>query len=547
MVSVGGRNDIRTGVQYGRNGRTEAAGFERERLMSGTGPGTSRPDGETSVCCVSKRSGGKSEQMRKEETKGCSIEGSVFTFVPEVCGPKTPSRRSLSEVSRQGLEKEQDPCREHQLPLNFYCATCKEVICRDCTVVTHPYDLHRILDTADALATLRTSALALLRHYTLVRSFHTSLSSALEMYIVNNPSMTHACMEIADRLDIESGDYLQQAVKEAEILVESESNLHRFGSKVREWEGRQEDWSGVVFLALRCQLLAGYKSASDKVFLRVGDWVIATPWIYLRHLLEPYLPEKGATDTANTNLHAKQPSKTGPRSPSPRGRDKSFPHNARQMVLNNLLPYVIFNPEIRYFLQISDLRNTEVTLVVEPSSNHVREYLTRRHHAAAPSTQTLRAGFSFADDALNFVEKQFMMGGRHKSRVVGSYMVVEGGQGGREAGTGVQRIVKVSLPDVTIVDGGRGFPSVGCRKVNKGDVMLDHQFRGRPVLSVALRDISDVSAFHLGHVTRGLDGLTYLIEAEEYRKAETGFRAKILATVRREEEATYQVTLGMDI
>ncbi|XP_047499559.1 uncharacterized protein LOC125046013 isoform X3 [Penaeus chinensis] len=521
---------------------------------------------ERRVCAVypRDREESRSKCARKKPKAAALRDQFSVAFVPEVCGPKTPSRRSLSEVSRQGLEKEQDPCREHQLPLNFYCATCKEVICRDCTVVTHPYDLHRILDTADALATLRTSALALLRHYTLVRSFHTSLSSALEMYIVNNPSMTHACMEIADRLDIESGDYLQQAVKEAEILVESESNLHRFGSKVREWEGRQEDWSGVVFLALRCQLLAGYKSASDKVFLslllltirfsdslspilRVGDWVIATPWIYLRHLLEPYLPEKGATDTANTNLHAKQPSKTGPRSPSPRGRDKSFPHNARQMVLNNLLPYVIFNPEIRYFLQISDLRNTEVTLVVEPSSNHVREYLTRRHHAAAPSTQTLRAGFSFADDALNFVEKQFMMGGRHKSRVVGSYMVVEGGQGGREAGTGVQRIVKVSLPDVTIVDGGRGFPSVGCRKVNKGDVMLDHQFRGRPVLSVALRDISDVSAFHLGHVTRGLDGLTYLIEAEEYRKAETGFRAKILATVRREEEATYQVTLGMDI
>ncbi|XP_063596018.1 uncharacterized protein LOC134772803 isoform X2 [Penaeus indicus] len=468
----------------------------------------------------------------------------------EVCGPKKPPRRSLCEGSLRGLEKEQDPCREHQLPLNFYCATCKEVICRDCTVVTHPHDLHRILDTADALAALRTNALSLLRHYTLVQSFHAALSSALDMYIANNPSMTHACMEIADRLKIESGDYLQQAVTEAEVLVESEGNLHRFSAKIREWEGRQEDWGGVVFLALRCQLLAGYKSASDKVFLRMGDWVIATPWIYLRHLLEPYLPENGATDTANTTLHAKQPSKTSSRSPSPRGREKSFPHDARQMVLHNLLPYVIFNPEIRYFLQISDLRDTEVTLVVEPSSNHVREYLTRRHHAAALSPQMLhrtRAGFSFADDALNIVEKQFMMGGRHKSRLVGSYMAVEG-QGGREAGAGVQRVVKVSLPDVTVVDGGRGFPSVGCRKVCQGDVLLEHQLTGRPVLSVALRDISEVSAFHLGHVTRGLDGLNYLIEAEEYRKAETsGLRAKILATVRREEEAVYQVTLGMDI
>lgn len=38
--------------------------------------------------------------------------------------------------------------------------------------------------------------------------------------------------------------------------------------------------------------------------LRIGDWVIATPWIYLRHLLEPYLPGNDTIDTANTNLQA---------------------------------------------------------------------------------------------------------------------------------------------------------------------------------------------------------------------------------------------------
>nr|XP_027217440.1 uncharacterized protein LOC113809957 [Penaeus vannamei] len=469
----------------------------------------------------------------------------------EVWKPKKPPRPSLCEASLRGAEKDQDPCGEHQLPLNFYCATCREVICRDCMAVTHPQDLHRILETADALATLRTSAVTLLRHYTLVRSFHASLSAALEMYIADNPTMPSA--EITDRLKIESGDYLQQAVKEAEVLVESEGNLRRFSSKVREWEARQDDWGFVVSLALRCQLLAGYKSASDKVFLRIGDWVIATPWIYLRHLLEPYLPGNDTIDTANTNLQAMHSPKVKPRSASPRGREKTFPHNACQMVLNNLLPYVIFNPVIRYFLQISDLRDTEVTLVVEPSGDHVREYLKRRHHTATLSPRTLRrtrAGFTLADDALNIVEKQFMMGGRHKSRLVGSYMALEGGHGagGREAGNGMQRIIKVSLPDVTVADGGRGLPSVGCRKVNQGDVMLDHDVMGRPVLSVALRDIPDISAFRLGHVSRGLDGLIYLLEAEEHRKAETsGLRAKILATVRREEEAIYQVTLGMDI
>ncbi|XP_037795338.1 uncharacterized protein LOC119590722 [Penaeus monodon] len=496
----------------------------------------------------------------RESTREAFAAAQEEEAVPQskVWKPKKPPRPSLCEASQRDLEKDQTLCGKHQLPLSFYCATCMEVICRDCTVVTHPQD-HKILDTADALAKLRTSAVTLLRHYTLVRSFHTSLSAALEMYIANNPTMTPTGMEIADRLKIENRDYLQQAVKEAEVLVESEGNLRRLSTKVREWEARQEDWSGVVFLALRCHLLAGYTSASDKVFLRMGDWVIATPWIYLRHLLEPYLPGNDTTDASNPNLHSKQTSKSSPSvrkpasppSPSPRGREKTFPHNARQMVLNNLLPYVIFNPEIRYFLQISDLRDTEVTLVVEPSGEHIREYLTRRHHAATLSPRTLRRNrAALADDALNIVEKQFMMGGRHRSRLVGSYMVVEGGHGpgGREAGTAVQRIVKVSLPDVTVVDGGRGLPSVGYRKINQGDIMLDNDVTGRPVLSVALRDIFDVSAFRLGHVTRGLDGLTYLIEAEEHRKAEaSGLRAKILATVRREEEAVYQVTLGMDI
>ncbi|XP_042858226.1 uncharacterized protein LOC122244403 [Penaeus japonicus] len=115
---------------------------------------------------------------------------------PAVRVPKKPPRPSLCEASQRGLEKDQDPCPEHHLSLNFYCTTCREVVCRDCTVVAHPQELHKILDTADAIATLRTSAVTLLRHYTLVRSFHSSLAAALEMYIVNNPTMVRRLLAV---------------------------------------------------------------------------------------------------------------------------------------------------------------------------------------------------------------------------------------------------------------------------------------------------------------------------------------------------------------
>lgn len=75
------------------------------------------------------------------------------------------------------------PTAEHRATLNFYCVTCRVVICRDCTVVAHQQgDNHRVLDTPDALSTLRTQVVTHLRHYTVLASLHASLTRVYHKY-----------------------------------------------------------------------------------------------------------------------------------------------------------------------------------------------------------------------------------------------------------------------------------------------------------------------------------------------------------------------------
>lgn len=75
------------------------------------------------------------------------------------------------------------PTAEHRATLNFYCVTCRVVICRDCTVVAHQQgDNHTVLDTPDALSALRTQVVAHLRHYTVLASLHATLTRVYHKY-----------------------------------------------------------------------------------------------------------------------------------------------------------------------------------------------------------------------------------------------------------------------------------------------------------------------------------------------------------------------------
>ncbi len=54
---------------------------------------------------------------------------------------------------------------------------CRVVVCRDCTVVAHSQTQdHKVLDTLDSLATLRSEAVTLLRHYTILSTLHATLA-----------------------------------------------------------------------------------------------------------------------------------------------------------------------------------------------------------------------------------------------------------------------------------------------------------------------------------------------------------------------------------
>lgn len=110
-----------------------------------------------------------------------------------------------------------------------------------------------------------------------------------------------------------------------------------------------------------------------------------------------------------------------------------------------------------------------------------------------------------------------------------------------------QVVVKVSIPDIQVVAGGQGLPAAKGG-VKKGDLIVDYDAKGKPVLSVVIRDMGDVPGLLLGRITFGLDGLQCVMDAEDIRRAEhTSIKAKILSSVRREEEPVYDVTFGLDL
>ncbi|KAK3869816.1 hypothetical protein Pcinc_024902 [Petrolisthes cinctipes] len=453
--------------------------------------------------------------------------------------PNKPYRKCLS--ASDNLEKDQDPCPEHGATLNFYCVKCRVVICRDCTVVAHQQrDIHRVLDTPDALATLRTQVVTLLRHYTVLASLHASITRVYHKYFSMNPPVG----DIPLSYRLVEGKALARVVEEAEVVMEYGRNLKVIREKLVEWEKGQHSWGDVVILASRCLLLANVTAPSDKVYLRMGDWIMPTAWIQLSHVLEPYL-----RNDSPKNKHNLSPS------PAMRRKHKSasvfsncsggacFPDNSRHVVLSCLVPYIILNPDIRFFIRVSGYRDIDLTLVVVPVEEHAQEYLRRRRNNACKSPHLLRQDlFRPADDALTLMEKQLMMGGKHRSRLnTTSRMSSLSGS------PTTQVVVKVSIPDIRVVAEGQGLPAAKGG-VKKGDLIVDYDTKGKPVLSVVIRDMGDVPALRLGWVTSGLDGLQCLMDAEDIKRAEhSRIKAKILSSVRREEEAVYDITFGLDL
>ncbi|XP_064080503.1 uncharacterized protein LOC135197298 [Macrobrachium nipponense] len=469
--------------------------------------------------------------------------------------PKKPPRPSIAFAKRCNLQEDQDLCSEHQALLDLYCSKCRLVICGKCQESSHNSKTHKVLSTPDALSMLRTETVALLRHYSLLRSMLTTLKRVYNRYANSNQNMKLVTEEVYVSLRLGDETYLTKVVEEAEELAENAKNLSRIKGKVKEWETHQHDWGHVVFLVMRCKLLGNINAANDKVFIRLKEWVLPTPWIHLSHLLQPYLgddinsttltPVRRGSILRKQNRSSELHGKSSEIALESRGQDvKTFPYNSTSVLVHSLLPYIIFNPVVRYFMHINNNINADITLVVEPSEEHVHQYLSRQRYTATYSPGTLRRnGYEPSDDALTIVEKQMMMGGKQRSRLIASYK--------SSAATGSSPaenvLVKVCFPDIKVVSGGLGL-AVAVGSLKKGDIIVDSDPARGPNLSVVITNVGEVPALRFGHVVQGLESFKCLVENEEKRRNEgMGIRAKIRATVKREEEATYDITFGLNI
>lgn len=484
--------------------------------------------------------------LRKRSEKPSPLNPGVGTITMHPEGTRSKPKEPLLGRSSRALEEDQEACPQHGAALKFYCTKCRTVICQECREMAHHQpEYHQVLNTRDALAMLRTEAVALLRHYTLISSLHGTLADTYHKFIQGaRQNQKYEAISICLRL--EDGKVLGDIVQEAEAVVSSVSRLTKIWERVKEWERRQYEWGNMVFLAHRCSLLANITTATDKVYLRAGNWVMPTPWIQLSHMLQPYLKEapNSPKDTPQTTPITRR------RSPSPTGmrmcsgaKDQCFPDNARQVLLSNLIPYIIFNPDIRYFIHVTNHRDVDITLIVVPDEDHWKEYLKKRLRFAVMSPGALRQnGFTPSEYSLLMVEKLLMMGGRHYTQLTASHVAM-----GTSGNPATSTVVKVSFQDVAVATGRLGLaPAVG--RIKQGDLIIDQDPNGRSILSVAVRDIGETPALRLGRVVVGLDGFTYLMEAGNMKRNESsGFRNRILSTVRREEAAVYQVTFGMDL
>lgn len=193
----------------------------------------------------------------------------------------------------------------------------------------------------------------------------------------------------------------------------------------------------------------------------------------------------------------------------------------------------------RYFIHVGGPRDLDLTLVIVPVKEHAELYLKRRRNNATKSPSLLRQSlYSPPVDAITMVE-QLMTSGASKTRITASSMSL---------GTASPlTIVKVSFSDVKVVSGGQGLP-VAKGGLKRGDVIVDQNASGKATLTVMIKDIGDFPALRVGRVTYGMDGLTCLVSTEDPRRVEhSGLRAKLKATVKREEEAVYDVVFGMDL
>ncbi|XP_068238080.1 uncharacterized protein [Palaemon carinicauda] len=470
--------------------------------------------------------------------------------------PKKPPRPSIAIAKNCNLQDDQDLCSDHQALLDLYCSKCRLVICEKCQESSHSSKTHKILSTPDALSMLRFETVTLLRHYSLLRSMFMTLKGIYSRYANSNQNMKQVTDEIYSSLHLDDDLYLSKVVEEAEAIGEKAKNLSKIKEKVKEWETHQHDWGHIVYLAMRCQLLANINAANDTVFIRVKEWLLPTPWIHLSHLLQPYLRDdinrttltpvrKGSVlrKKEDRSSHLNQKGSIG--LVEVQGKDvKMFPYNSKSVLIHSLLPYIIFNPVIRYFMHIKNNLNTDMTLIMEPSEEHVHHYLSRQRYTATYSPGTLRRnGYEPSDDPLTIVEKQMMMGGKQRSRLIASY-TFPGTTGSSSTGP---VLVKVAFPDIKVAPGVLGL-AVAVGSLKTGDIIVDSDPNRGHNLSVVITNVGEISALRFGHIIKGFESFKYLIEKEEKRRSEgMGIRAKIRATVKREEEATYEITFGLDI
>lgn len=176
--------------------------------------------------------------------------------------------------------------------------------------------------------------------------------------------------------------------------------------------------------------------------------------------------------------------------------------------------------------------------MVVPAEEHTEDYLKHRRNNATKSPSLLRQSNSCPPiDIITMVEQQ-MTSGATKTRITTSSIPLDNGT--------TPTIVKVNFSDVKMLSEGHVLPEVKGG-LKRGDIIIDQNASGNAMLTVVIRDMKDLPALRLGHITYGMDGLTCLVSTEESRRAETsGLRAKIKASAKRE-EAVYDVVFGMDL
>ncbi|XP_038061018.1 uncharacterized protein LOC119731818 [Patiria miniata] len=156
-------------------------------------------------------------------------------------------------VSLRSKVKDEPPCEKHRgEKMRFYCETCKELICRDCTVVEHRESEHKFTTVHDAASRFRKAT----------QERIVKVKESLTAHKETQVEMTKMADQLNKTDSLSHQQVIDQANEEGSKIAERESNIRKDLSRRKKFRLKTLQINGISFTKSRPQESKSTESSS---------------------------------------------------------------------------------------------------------------------------------------------------------------------------------------------------------------------------------------------------------------------------------------------